>query len=174
MITIEQQQWLDHLNDTDKVLVVPWDPTCENKFLKIKKQIQTLLGDQQAVKHRGASSLKISGQDEIDIYIPVLQERYNKVVDCISGLYGAPRSNYALKRARFVTEVEGKHIDVFVINEDDKGWEDSEIFYNFLLAHPETLENYQKLKEEAAGKSTRAYYTVKTEFINGIVSKARV
>ena len=172
MITKEQQDWLDHLNDNDEVVVVPYDSTCEEKFLQIKKQVQKLLGDQQRVEHRGASSLKISGQDEIDIYIPVAKKNYNKIVTIITELYGKPRSNYTLKRARFVTTIGGKHIDVFVINEEDHGWKDSELFHNFLLSHPDILDEYSKLKESSQGKSTQAYYTDKIKFINKILSKA--
>ena len=173
MITEEQQKWLDHLSDTDNVVVVPWDPTCEDKFLQIQKQIQGLLGAQQAVEHRGASSLKISGQDEIDIYIPVSREKYDQTVNQIINLFGNPRSNYPLSRARFATSIAGKHIDVFVINKDDDSWKDSEIFYNYLLSNPAVLDEYRQLKENSQGKSTRAYYTVKTEFINEVLSKTK-
>jgi len=173
MITKEQQQWLDHLNDTDKVTIVPWDPTCENKFLQIKKRIQGLLGEQQEVEHRGASSLKISGQDEIDIYLPVSKEKYNQTVKQIINLFGNQKSNYPLTRARFVTSIAGKHIDVFVINKNDEGWKDSEIFHKYLLANPDVLDEYRQLKESSQGKSTRAYYTDKMEFINEVLSKAK-
>jgi GrpB-like predicted nucleotidyltransferase (UPF0157 family) len=173
MITEEQQKWLDHLSDTNKVTIVPWDPDCENKFAQAKQQIQTLLGDQQLVCHRGASSLKISGQDEIDIYIPIPEENYDQIVGELIGLYGNPRSNYPLKRARFVTSIDGKHIDVFVINQDDAGWKDSEIFNAYLLANSIVLKEYERLKESLAGKSTREYYTLKIEFINEILERVK-
>lgn len=173
MITKEQGKWLDHLTDTDAVVVIPWDPTVAVKFLYVKEQIQNLLGVEQLVEHRGASSLKISGQDEIDVYVPVSEENFNKVVSDLNILYGQPRSNYPLKRARFVTSVDGKHIDVFVINREDDSWKDSELFYNYLLDHPATLDLYRKLKENASGKSTKAYYTEKVEFINETLIKSK-
>ncbi|MCX6740561.1 MAG: GrpB family protein [Candidatus Parcubacteria bacterium] len=173
MITTEQQQWLDHLSDTETVTIVPWDPTCENKFLQIKKQIQDLLGQLQAVEHRGASSLKISGQDEIDIYIPVLSEEFDRIVNHIANLFGNPRSNYPLKRARFVTSIDGKHIDIFVINQNDNGWIDSEKFNELLLANHSMLDEYRKLKENASGKNVRAYYKEKIEFINKVLSQTK-
>lgn len=173
MITVEQQAWLDHLNDSDKVTVVPYDPACEEKFFLVKQQLQNILGLKQAVLHRGASSLEISGQDEIDVYVPVPEDKFEEVVVRVSELFGKPRSNYPRKRARFVTAAQGKHIDVFVINQDDDGWQDAEIFYQYLLAHPDTLDEYRVLKENSQGKSTKAYYTDKTIFINEILSRAK-
>ncbi|MFA6252043.1 MAG: GrpB family protein [Candidatus Paceibacterota bacterium] len=173
MITKEQQKWLNHLNDNDQVFVVPFDQTAENKYQIIKKQIQDLLGKEYQVEHRGASSLKISGQDEIDIYIPVSEENFNEIVIKITKLYGKPKSSYSLKRTRFTTFVQSKHIDVFVINKNDKGWKDSEIFHNFLLVHPDKLQEYRELKEKLTGRSTKIYYTAKTEFINKVLSLAK-
>jgi len=172
MITPEQRAWLDHLSDTDVVRVVPWDPTAEGKFAAIRDQARALLGQQRAVEHRGATSLGISGQDEIDIYIPVPTAQFDHVVTAVMTLYGDPRSLYPLKRARFVTSIHGKHIDVFVINEDDQGWKDSCTFHQYLLDNPPTLTEYRVLKEQAAGTSTRAYYERKTEFINKVLSAA--
>lgn len=172
MITSEQQQWLDHLSDTDTIAVVPWDPTAENKFLQIKEAVQAILGKEQVVLHRGATSLKISGQDEIDIYVPVSAGEFDETVRVISNLYKL-KSLYALKRARLVTSIDNKHIDVFVVNKDDNNWIDGEIFTNYLLNHANALEEYRKLKENASGKTVREYYTRKIEFINEILAKTQ-
>jgi hypothetical protein len=147
MITAEQQKWLDHLSDSDKISVVPFDSTCEEKFLIIKKTIQHVFGSGQLVLHRGASSLKISGQDEIDIYVPVPAERFAEVVNLMKNLFGNYKSYYQSKRARFVTFEDKKHIDVFVVNETDDDWINGEKFYKYLLTHSETLESYRRLKE---------------------------
>lgn len=54
MITPSQQKWLDHLKDNEPVVIAPFDPTSEEKFLRVKKQVQNLLGAEQDVLHRGA------------------------------------------------------------------------------------------------------------------------
>lgn len=173
MITLEQQQWLDHLSDIDSVKIVPWDETSADKFSQIERQIKNLIDSQQLVLHRGASSLKISGQDEIDIYLPIKKQKYDQLVIRLSELYGPPKSNYDLKRARFVTLINNKHIDIFVINETDIGWTNSEIFYHYLLSNKKSLLEYQDLKENNSGKSSRQYYKSKIEFINNILLIAR-
>ena len=109
----------------------------------------------------------------MDVYIPVGKEKFDQVVGRVMEIFGNPKSNYPLQRARFVTSVQDKHVDVFVINEEDSSWKDSEIFYEFLLTHPDKLQDYRQLKERFMGKSIKAYYTAKIEFINEVVSGAR-
>jgi GrpB-like predicted nucleotidyltransferase (UPF0157 family) len=170
MLTSEQRIWLDHLSNTDKVSIVPFDPSCRDKFLQVKNKIQGILGKRQKVEHRGASSLKISGQDEIDVYVPVPKKRFDKAVKEISAVFGQARSLYPFKRARFATFVNQKHVDVFVVNQEDGGWKNSEAFHKYLLRHQKTLVAYRELKENAAGKSVREYYRIKIEFINRVLT----
>jgi len=172
MITEEQQIWLDHLDDTDKVEIFPFDETSEEKFQQVKKEIQDFLGIQCIVEHRGASSLKISGQNEIDVYLPVASEKFNELIISLEKLYSKPKSCYPLKRARFVRFIDNKRIDIFVVNADDHSWADLVTFHEFLLLHPAELENYKLLKENLSGLSTRKYYQKKIEFINSVLAKA--
>lgn len=171
MITAEQQQWLSHLSDKDKVTIIPFDPTSQEKFEKINSIIKNKLGALVRVEHRGASGLGISGQDEIDIYIPVPSNHFDQLVVSLTDLFGEPISHYALKRARFVATEVGKHIDIFAINEESADWLNSVTFENYLRTHPETLEEYRQLKENGDGLSVREYYFRKIEFINKIISK---
>lgn len=173
MITLEQQKWIDHLSDVDKIKIVPFDPTAEEKFQKVKQQIKGALGEDIPVVHRGASSLGISGQDEIDIYVPVSPDQFNLLIEPFKNLFGGPGSQYPLERVHFVTEVDGKHIDVFLINEECEGWINGVKFENYIRSHPEALEEYRKLKEDGNGLSGREYYTRKIEFFNDVLTKVR-
>lgn len=123
------------------------------------------------VKHRGASRLKISGQDEIDVYVPVLPEEFDKYLLKMSKVFGHPKSLYPLERARFPEKIDDKKIDLFLINKKHAGWIDCNRFENYLISHPKYLERYKRLKESGNGKSVRDYYTVKNEFINKVLKK---
>jgi len=168
MITEAQHKWLNHLSNDSKIKIVPYDPTCQEKFEKVKVIIQCKLGN-IVVLHCGASSLGISGQDEIDIYVPVLEKDFDNLITPLSELFGKPQSHYPLKRARFVTNIEGKHIDVFLINSESSSWLDSVKFEKYLRANPQKLKEYEKLKRSGNGLGTRDYYTRKIEFINRIL-----
>jgi GrpB-like predicted nucleotidyltransferase (UPF0157 family) len=64
-------------------------------------------------------------------------------------------------------------VEIFLVNQDAASWKDSLVFWDYIKSHPETLEEYRKIKEEAEGTSTREYYTRKTEFINKALEISR-
>jgi len=172
MLTIEQEKWIAHLSDKNKIRIVKFDSTADEKFKKVKLRIQDVLGKRVVVEHRGATSLRISGQDEIDVYIPVSPARFNSMIDPLKRIFGGPRSLYPLERARFVTEEDGKHVDVFLMNKECDGWKNGVKFEEYLKSHPKVLKDYQKLKENGNGLSVQEYYRRKIEFINSILDKA--
>ncbi|MDO8551219.1 MAG: GrpB family protein [bacterium] len=172
MLKPEQESWVAHLRDDDQIVIKPFDPSAGRKFEIVRNKILTALGQDIIVLHRGATSLGISGQDEIDVYIPVPPTTFNRLIGPLTKLFGTPRSHYELERARFVTHVDGKIVDVFLINKLSQGWLDGVVFEDYLRQHPEDLEAYRKLKEEGNGLSTREYYRRKIEFINEVLRKA--
>lgn len=169
MLTPAQEKWIAHLSDETKIKIVPFDPTAEEKFEIIKAKICSSLGNKINVCHCGATSLDISGQDEIDVYVPVPEQNFNSLISPLTALFGQPGSHYPLERARFKTSVDGKRVDVFLINETSSGWIDGVKFEKYLRSHPEALESYQILKKKGNGLSTREYYRRKIEFINEIL-----
>lgn len=171
MLTAEQERWVNHLRDDDHVTIKPFDRTSVEIFERVKTKIQTNLGKEIPVEHHGATSLGISGQDEIDIYVPVPQDEFNSTMPKLKILFGKPRSNYPFERARFVTFEKEKHVDVFLINEESNGWKNCIKFESHLRTHPEDLEAYRLLKEDGNGLSTREYYRRKIGFINNILAK---
>ncbi|MDP3888788.1 MAG: GrpB family protein [bacterium] len=174
MLTPDQEKWIDHLSDKDKISIFPFDPTAEEKFRIVRRKIQDALGKDLPVEHHGATALGISGQDEIDVYIPTSPVRFNSLIDPLKSLFGEPRSLYPLERVRFVTEEDGKHVDVFLVNQEDEGWKNAVLFEEYLKSHPEALEEYRQLKESGNDLSVREYYQRKIEFINEILSKAKI
>lgn len=171
MLTQKQQKWIDHLSDDDKVIIKPFDPTAAEKFEKIRKIIRSNLGESVNFLHCGATSMGISGQDEIDTYIPVSADKFNNILLLLQNIFGEPKSHYPLERARFVTIIDGKHIDIFLINQDSIGWTNGLKFEQYLKYHPDSLNEYRLLKETLNGVSTKEYYKNKIEFINKILEK---
>jgi len=172
MLSKKQQDWLNHLSTEKKITILPYDSRVNEIFLKIKDKIQDNLGKDTRVEHRGASSLGISGQDEIDVYVPVPPSEFDSYIPKISKVFGEPRSLYPLERVRFSEEIDGKKIDLFLINEEHEDWLKGVKFENYLKSHTKDLEKYKKLKEEMDGFSVKDYYTRKNKFINEILKKA--
>ena len=171
MLTKEQEKWIAHLSDDSKIKIIAFDLSSQEKFKKVKSVIQSKLGKSTRIEHRGASNLGISGQDEIDVYVPTSPETFNGFIFPLTELFGKPRSHYPLERARFATFVDEKHIDVFLINEKCSSWLNGIKFEKYLREYPEALRAYEQLKESGAGLSTREYYRRKIEFINDILRR---
>ncbi len=175
MLTEEQEKWINHLSDTDQIKIVSFDPRSQEEFEQVRSLIQSKFGSSVRVEHRGASSLGISGQNEIDIYVPAPADSFEDLVIKLTELFGEPRSHYPLERARFaVSGIGKKRIDVHLMNEEHSGWLNCKRFEAYLRAHPKALEEYRLLKESGDGLSTREYYRKKLEFINESLEKNKI
>ena len=174
MLTKEQKKWLSHLSDKKKIAIIPYDPTAQNKFEKVKQKIQSVLGKKTKVLHCGATGLGISGQDEIDMYVVVPPSKYESSIPYLISLFGPPETHYPLQRTRFVTKDNGKHIDVHLVNQEHEAWKNQVNFEDYLRSNPKTLNIYRKLKEKGAGLTEREYYKIKVGFINNILNKVRL
>lgn len=170
MLSPDQEKWLAHLPDNDRITIIPFDASAKEKFEAVKIKIQAVLGKDFQVFHRGATNLGISGQDEIDIYVPVPENQFNSLIAPLTAAFGNPRSHYPLERVRFATIEEGKHVDIFLINESCQGWLDGVKFENYLISNPTVLQDYRLLKEASEGLSMREYYYRKLLFFNEIMA----
>ena len=168
MLTSDQKAWLDHLNDSDCVRVVPYDPKVKQVFQKIKSDLIAVLGKVPIV-HKGSTALKIAGQGEIDLYLPVARKRFNLYLDKLKDYLGVPGSVYDLRRVRFVKYIDKIKIEIFIINRNGLDWKNSIKFERRLKNNPKALKAYEKLKLDNAGKTTKGYYTKKIEFINKVL-----
>lgn len=169
MLTPEQEKWVNHLNTTGTVKIFPYDEKAPKKFERIKSQIQSAIGTKFEILHRGASGLGISGQKEIDIYIPMTPEQIEEYTVKMEAVFGKPKSVYPNERTKFLAKIDGTTIEIMLTNKDHPSWINGEQFRDYLIENPEVLERYRKLKEECAGLNCQEYYRKKIEFINEIL-----
>lgn len=169
MLSKEKEAWLQKLPSDKQVTIVPFDPTAEVKYEEIKRRIQNVLGTHIPVVHRGSTSLGISGQDEIDVYIPTPPKHFNELFEDLKKLFGEPRSILPLQRIRFVTDVDGKHIDLFLINKEHSDWIDGTKFEAICRENSEIKQKYQQLKEDMNGWTIQDFYRKKNEFIASVL-----
>lgn len=170
MLTPKQREWINHLSDEEKVRIFPYNPDSPKKFLRLKEKIQKGLDIEVDIIHKGASGMKISGQGELDVYIPVEKGLFNKLIFPLEKILGKARSIYPLDRIRFVTYIDDMKAEVFLVNKYGDSWLRGVAFEKKLKNDPNKLESYQKLKEDGNGLSVRDYYRRKVEFINKILS----
>jgi len=168
MLTAEQKEWLNHLSNTDKISIIPYNPKNKLIFKQIKQNLIELLGKVQ-ISLRGSTLLGISGQGEIDLYIPVAKKDFNDYLKKLISYLGKPGSIYEFRRVRFVKYIDDIKIEIFLINKNSKDWKYSRKFENFLKRNPKYLLEYEKIKSKCDGFSVRQYYTAKVKFINKIL-----
>ena len=168
MLSNEQKKWLDHLNDTDKINIIPYDPKTKIIFNVIKKDLLKILGNTR-MSHRGSTALKIFGQGEVDLYIPVSEKYFNKYLKKLINSLGQPKSLYTFKRVRFVKYLDNIKVEIFLINKNDNNWKQIIKFEKYLKQNLEALKKYERIKINANGLSTKKYYTAKLTFLNQIL-----
>ena len=166
MITEEQEKWISHLGN-EKIKIVPYNPETKIVFEKAKKEVQDVLGKVE-VAHHGATSLEISGQGEVDLFIPVLGKCFDYYLEKLITYFGEPGSVYALERVRFVKYVDDIKVEIMLVNKERNGWKNSVKFKSCLLENPNLLSEYRELKEDANGLTTQEYYRHKIEFFNKV------
>jgi hypothetical protein len=69
---------------------------------------------------RGSTFLGISGQGEVDLYIPIAKKYFNNYLAKLIKYLGEPGSIYELRRARFIKYIDGIKIEIFLINKNSK------------------------------------------------------
>jgi GrpB-like predicted nucleotidyltransferase (UPF0157 family) len=168
MITPDQEKWLKHISDTKKVRILPYNPKVKETFQKIKQHLQSILGKEVEIVHRGASNLGISGKGEIDMYIPVEKDQFVPILKKLKEEYGKPDSLYPNERSRFNFRIDDIDIELFLINKESDGWRKGNQFEEYLKNNTDALKEYMKIKEESEGVTTREYYRRKLEFMNKI------
>ncbi len=171
MLTPEQEKWIEGLSSERRVSILPYDTRTEELFEKVKNKIKNVLGSKIEVWHIGASSFGISGQDEIDIQVPVDKEKFSEYITALEKVFGKVRKVYPT-RARFEVSEDGKKIDFAITDVNSEDWLNHVRFQNYMNNHPEDLRRYRILKEESNGMIVKDYYRKKTEFINEILEKA--
>ena len=171
MLTSEQEKWINHLPDDNAVEIRPYDFRAREIFFRLAKQMRSEIEENIKIELRGSTKLGISGQGELDIYVPVPPESFKLMLGRMEKVLGAPGSVYPGRRARFVRYTEGTKAEIFLINEESDDWTGCLKFENYLETHPEALATYEKMKLGGDGLSTREYYRRKNEFINDIFAK---
>ena len=166
MLADDQKRWLDTLPGTDTIEIVPYTPQAKEVFQQQQAEIQSILGADAVELHKGATAWGISGQGDVDIYVPVSISQFDSELDKLRGALGEPASVYPHTRVRWNRTVAGMKVEIQLVNQDAEFYRNNVAFWDYLETHPTALAEYERVKAEAAGTSTREYYTRKVLFIN--------
>lgn len=167
--------------DKNKVVITPYSPEWTIEFKKEKRTLETLLkGRVFAIEHVGSTSIPgLSAKPIIDIavavqtkdllydLIPILSKNGYDVIDAIETKGEVlARKGPPERRTHYI------HIEVI----DSTFWRNHILFRDYLLAHPESVKQYELLKKDISEKykdERKKYTAAKNEFIQDILNKAQ-
>lgn len=164
-----------------KVKVVPHDPTWSKLFRAEADRIAAVLGQEvMAIHHIGSTAIpNISAKPIIDILVEVLDiEKIDGFNDEMMKLGYLPQGEFGIPRRRFLIKgndsARTHHVHIF--QNGDPKVEPYLSFRDYMIAHPEEVQAYCRLKEELAQKfpeDIESYIEGKDGFIKEMNRKAK-
>jgi GrpB-like predicted nucleotidyltransferase (UPF0157 family) len=165
MIKESQRKYLESLTPerlNSKVYVQPYDPKIEKIAEKIIGKIRKLIPNVD-VRFLGASALKISGQNDIDIYILTPKESKENYINLLKDELGPWPTR------KWKWSEEGIEISVYLSDPDDYKLKEQLDLFEILTTNKQVLREYEDLKESMNGSTYEDYQTAKYEFYNKVL-----
>lgn len=165
----------------NKVVIAPYSPEWAIEFKKEKRALEKLFkGHILAIEHVGSTSIPgLSAKPIIDIavavqtkdrlydLIPILSKNGYDVMDLIE-----TKGEILARKGPPECRTHYIHIEVL----ESAFWRNHILFRDYLLAHPESVKQYELLKKDISKKykdERKKYTAAKNEFIQDILNKAQ-
>lgn len=165
------------------VVIVDYDPRWPEAYERARLDIVAAGGgDVVAVEHVGSTAVPgLSAKPIIDIMAGVRcladVERFRPALEAAGYVYHPEMEQFIPDRRYFTKGSGGVSVQhLHVAEHGGEFWERHLLFRDYLRAHPEARAAYDRLKRQLAARfrdDRPAYTDAKTEFIEGIVARAR-
>jgi|WetSurMetagenome_2_1015567.scaffolds.fasta_scaffold33719_4 GrpB-like predicted nucleotidyltransferase (UPF0157 family) len=167
MLTWGEEDYLSKIPEDKRVKILPYDERIEKIAEEISKKIHEVMPELEA-RHMGASSLKSSGQGDIDIYIFSKPGEFGKYKPKLMEIFGDFK-NEKYDSVAWKFEKEGHEVELYLTDPTSEPMQ-RQIRVTQKLKENKALRNeYEKLKEGLNGKSFREYQRAKYEFYHKIL-----
>jgi len=169
MLSWDEEDYLNKIPEDKVVKIFPYSKEIEGIVEEITNKISSVL-PKLKVKHMGASSLKMSGQGDVDIYIFSNQKDFDKYKPVLVRIFGNPKSE---KYDSIAWKFEDKNHEVELYLTDptsipmQRQMKVFEILRDDLILRKE----YEELKANMNGKTFKEYQRKKYEFYHKILDK---
>ena len=167
MLSPDENKFIQSIPKDKIVQIFPFDPKVTQAAEEIINQVHTFFPDLKIV-HMGASGLKISGQNDIDLYILSPWREFDKYLHGLIKIFGTPK----FKRRGSVAwdfNRNGFPVELYLTDPTSEPMKRQIRVYETLKSNPEILKEYEELKHEMNGKSFREYQKQKYEFYHKIL-----
>lgn len=163
---------------TKHVVVLPYDEKWKKDFFDIKNELQQALGELAiSIEHVGSTSVEgLAAKPIIDIDVIVKKENINDAISALKSIGYIHEGDLGIP-GREAFAYDGKeHLQqhhLYVCQEDSLELKRHIAFRNYLRMHPEAVDEYSKVKIDAATlypENIEKYIEYKTPFIKNIYS----
>lgn len=172
MLSKDEVDYLNKIPRDKKVFIHPFNPqatiTAERIIELIKNMYPTL-----EVKHMGASALKISGQNDLDIYAFSNPIDFDKYLPGLIKIFGNPLHAHGTF-IEWSFNKNGFDVQFYLTQKDSPTMQKQIEVFEILKNDPKLLKEYENLKNSLDGKYFKEYQRNKYEFYNRILHSHKV
>jgi len=167
MLTPDEIDYLKKIPKDKKVKISPFDPKVTETAEEIINSIKRIYPNLET-KHMGASALKISGQNDMDIYAFSDPSDFDKCLPGLIKFFGEPLHKHETF-CEWKFKKEGLDVEFYLTAKDSETMKKQIASFEILKNNKNLVNEYQKLKESMNGKPFREYQEKKYEFYHKIL-----
>ncbi|PIP57976.1 hypothetical protein COX03_00110 [Candidatus Woesebacteria bacterium CG22_combo_CG10-13_8_21_14_all_39_10] len=167
MLTKDELDFLNKIPADKKVYIYSFNPKAVKVAEDLIQSINNIYPDLE-VKHLGTSALRISGQNDIDIYAFSDPKDFDRFLPDLTKLFGKPLH----KHETFIEwkfKKDSFDIEFYLTAKDSETMKKQIKVFETLKSNGKLLKEYEKLKESMNRKSFREYQEKKYEFYHRIL-----
>lgn len=168
MLSENQLKYLSTIPDSKAVSIFPYSEAISVVANETIKKIENAVPE-LIILFIGASALKISGQNDIDINILAPKNDFDKYLPKIIEVLGEP--TFKGSSIEWTSKINGYEQTVYLTDANSKGLQEQIEVFNILRDNPALLKEYENIKEQMNGGSYREYQKNKYEFYNKILKR---
>jgi len=168
MFTKEENDYLSKIPKNKIVKIFPFNRNITKIAEEIITSVNNIYPDLE-IKHMGASALKISGQNDIDIYAFSDPKDFSKFLPELIKLFGKPIN----KHETFYEWKFNKNdfdIEFYLTAKNSKTMKEQIKVFEILKNNKNLLKEYKHLKESMNGQSFKKYQEKKYIFYKKILT----
>lgn len=169
MLTKDETNYLDKIPKDKVVNIYPFDSQITKIVDKIISSVNKIYPDLE-IKHMGASALKISGQNDIDIYAFSDPSNFDNYLSGLIKLFGKPLHIHETF-IEWGFNKNGFDIEFYLTAKDSETMKKQINVFKTLSSNSKLLKEYKNLKQSMNGKSFREYQRKKYEFYHSILNQ---
>ncbi len=155
MFTPDERDYLSKIPSDKTVHIFPYNPRVGKITEKLIQSVKNIYPDLE-VKHMGASALKISGQNDIDIYTFSNPKNFSKFLPGLIKLFGKPLSRHETF-CEWKFKKMGFDVEFYLTLKESETMQKQIRVFEILNNNFDLLKEYEKLKESMNGKSFGGY-----------------